>query len=334
VKETPVFLASLALAFLPLLGQGEMKEYFLHATFTGYDGRPLRSLRPEEIAVSLGTQELEITSVTGPEEPFDIALVLDVSPSTEANIDSIRRATSDFVSFFPPQNRFLVLTFDVEVYVDCDWTTDRKKIDEAIWEFGLHKPGGSTILYEAVTMAVQQKLAERKPRVAMVLFTDGVDTGSKAVKDRESIEFMKTAAVVPYVIQYFDLAHAWRLHFPAPERPDVTNLPPAGGGGPRGPIFVGRGERDMAEYRVERMRQNATTYLRGLADAGGGVLYSLAGLDELPKAYEKIAIELLDVHTIHFRAPGPPPEGRRRVAVTCTRPDVVVRVRPPGYVAR
>ncbi len=324
---------SVMIALQPLWGQPEMKDYFVHATFTGYDGRPIRDLRPEEIVVSLGTQELEITAVTGPEEPFDIALVLDVSPSTEGNIDSIRRATSDFVSWFPPQNRFLVLTFDVEVYVDCDWTTDRKKIDEAIWEFGLHKPGGSTILYEAVTMAVQQKLAERKPRVAMVLFTDGVDTGSKAVKDRESIEFMSTADVVPYVIQFFDLAHAWRVHFPAPERPDITNLPPPGGG-PRGPIFVGRGDRDIAEYQVERMRQKATTYLRGLADAGGGVLYSLAGLDELPKAYEKIAVELLDVYTLHFKAPGPPPAGRRRIAVTCTRPDVIVRVRPPGYVAR
>lgn len=119
---------------------------------------------------------------------------------------------------------------------------------------------------------------------------------------------------------------------PAPERPDVTNLPPPSGG-QAGPIFIGRGERETAQYMIDRMRQKAASYLGLLADAGGGAFHSLAGLDELPKVYEKIAVELLDVYTLQFRAPGPPPEGRRRVAVTCTRPDVLVKLRPPGYYA-
>lgn len=331
-KTLLVVLAAGLAAGTPAFGQAELRDYYLHATFTDFNGRALTDLRPEEIRITLGAQELPLTGVLGPEEPFDIGLVLDVSPSTEGNIDSIRRATSDFVSWFPLQNRFLVLTFDTEVYVDCDWTTDRRKVDEAIWEFGLHKPGGSTILYEAVTMAVRQKLRERRPRVAFVLFTDGVDTGSKAVKDHQSIDLLKTAGVVPFVIQHFDLAHAWRMHMPAPERPDVTNLPPPSGG-QAGPIFIGRGERETAQYMIDRMRQKAASYLGLLADAGGGAFHSLAGLDELPKVYEKIAVELLDVYTLQFRAPGPPPEGRRRVAVTCTRPDVLVKLRPPGYYA-
>lgn len=316
-----------------LLAQADWKEYTLHAIFIDGTGRAVTDLGADEIRISLGTQDLELTELIGPDKPFDIALLLDVSPSTEANVDSIRRATSDFVSWFPLQNSFLVLTFDQEVYVDCDWTTDRREIDEAIWEFGLHKPGGSTILYEAVQMAVRQKLRQRRPRVAFVLFTDGVDTGSKAVKDHESVDLLRTAGVLPYVIQHFDLAHAWRVHMPAPERPDVTNLP-APSGGPVGPIFVGRGEREAAQYQIERMRQRANTYLSQLAEAGGGILHSVAGLDELPKAYERIAADLLQVYTLKFRAPGPPPEGRRRVAVSTTRPDVLVRIRPPGYWAR
>jgi hypothetical protein len=226
----------------------------------------------------------------------------------------------------------LLLTFDSEIYLDCDWTTDRKKVQEAIWEYGLHKPGSSTILYETVVAAIDQKFLSRKPRTVMVLFSDGVDTGSESVTDEESIEFLGDSAVLTYSIQHFSLEHYWRTHFPGYEDPDITNIP-----GPRGtkmgPIMVGgRSDRDWAEYKINAIRDRATRYLGSLTRAGGGQHIQLAGVDELQRAYSRVFEDLAEIYTVSFIPPkGISQSQIRSVAVSTTRNGVYAKVLPKKH---
>ena len=213
MKKIPTYVVYIVLALVcgggltafglqeDLLGE----EAYTHVRFTDASGNPLNNLRPEEIGIQVNGQPAQVSRVYLPDEPFDIGLVMDVSPSKEAEVDPIRQATDWFVSLFPLQNRMLILTFDEDIYVDCDWTTDRKKVQEAIWEYGLHKPGDSTILHETVVAAADQKFVSRKPRTVMILFTDGVDTGSENVTDEESIQFLKDSNVLTYCIQHFSM---------------------------------------------------------------------------------------------------------------------------------
>lgn len=320
------------------LGQQEATEYpsadelYTHVRFTDSVGHPLTNIRPEEIDVLIDGTPVSELSVQLPDEPFDVGLVMDVSPSKEGEVDPIRQATDWFVSLFPLQNRILLLTFDSEIYVDCDWTTDRKKVQEAIWEFGLHKPGSSTILYETVVAAIDQKFLSRKPRTVMVLFSDGVDTGSKSVTDEESIEFLAKSAVLTYSIQHFSLEHYWRTHFPGYEDRDITNIP-GPSGTKMGPIMVGgRSERDWAEYKINAIRDRAVAYMGRLSRAGGGQHIQLAGVDELEKAYARIFDDLADVYTVSVSHPNRTPLSRlRSVTVTTTREGVVAQMLPKKH---
>jgi hypothetical protein len=205
-------------------------------------------------------------------------------------------------------------------------------VQEAIWEYGLHKPGDSTILYETVVAAADQKFMSRKPRTVMVLFTDGVDTGSKNVTDEESIEFLKDSNVLTYCIQHFSMDHYWRTNFPASEEPDLTRLP-APGGGKMGPIFVGgRGanDRDWAEYKIKRIHDRAVTYLGRVARAGGGEHIQLAAVGELEKAYGRIYEDLANVYTVCFGQPGGD-SPVRTFTVTTTREGAVPHLLPKKH---
>ncbi|UCF37069.1 MAG: hypothetical protein JSU96_20125 [Acidobacteriota bacterium] len=309
------------------------ERFYVNATFTTYDGRPLTNIRPEEVRITVDGEAVQVLKLIEPDEPFNIGLLMDVSPSKEGEVDGIRRATADFVSWFPLDNPIMILTFDSEIYVDCDWTTDRKKVDEAIWEYGLHKPGGSTILREAIVAAVEQKYDEKRPRTAMILFTDGVDTGSKAIDEDESVEFLRQAGVVPYVLQHFSIEHQMRVQNPSPENPDLSRMP-SPRGTKMGPIFVGgrSSERDWAEYKVNQIHETAVSYLGKVSRAGGGMHIQMASVGELGKAYERVAAELTDVYTIYYAPPSRSlPGALRQVRVSCSRDDVTVRARPESF---
>ncbi len=275
---------------------------------------------------------MKIKQILQPDEPFDIGLVMDVSPSTEKEVDQIRRATSDFISYFPLQDRLLLLTFDSEVYVDCDWTTDRKEMDEAIWEYGLHKGGSKTILREALVAAVEQKFMPRKPRTAMILFSDGVDTGTKDISKEDSVTYLQKSRVLTYCLQHFSMEYHWKVHHPAPEHPDIATMP-SPGGSKAGPIFIGgpgTTERDMAEYKINSIHGSAVAYLGNVSRAGGGRHIQLASINGLAKAYERVAADLLQVYTIIFESPLKPGTQLHSLSVRTTRDDVIAHFRPQG----
>jgi VWFA-related protein len=62
-----------------------------------------------------------------------------------------------------------------------------------------------TILYDAVFLAADEKLRKEVGRKAMVVITDGVDTGSKITRDK-SIEAALKADSIIYSIFYQDVA--------------------------------------------------------------------------------------------------------------------------------
>lgn len=307
-------------------------EAFVHVHFATYDGQRVTDLKPDEISVLVDARPVKIKQILQPDEPFDIGLLMDVSPSTEKEVDQIRRATSDFISYFPLQDRLLLLTFDSEVYVDCDWTTDRKKMDEAIWEFGLHKGGSKTILREALVAAAEQKFMPRKPRTAMILFSDGDDTGTKDISKEEAIAYLQKSRVLTYCLQHFSMEYHWKVHHPAPESPDIAKMP-SPGGTKAGPIFIGGAgttERDMAEYKVNSIHESAVSYLGNVSRAGGGRHIQLATIKDLAKAYERVAEDLLQVYTIIFESPLKPGTQLHSLSVRTTRDDVIAHYRPQG----
>ena len=314
---------------------GSSAEVVLHARFVSDEGIEVSDLRADEIKIYDAGSELEVLDLTGPGEPFHVGLLLDVSPSTEARIDEIRSSTQAFFYALREDEEGLIITFDTDVYLDCDWTTDRRKIDEAIFEFGLHKGGASSAIYDALTVAVEQKLAGLGNRRALVFLSDGVEVGSEDTSEKESLQVLRRHGFPVFVVQFDASEHYRRVYEgPLPENP--TMEPPRGStGSDMGGIFVGSGRPsrgDVADYKLKKTLARATGYLRLVAEAGRARYYMTTKSGDLTGIYNRISEELRHLYTLRVRSRDD--RSSRRLyplTVATTRPGVRGVLLTRGY---
>ncbi len=292
--------------------------------FSDAEGFPVTDLEPQEVRVWQGSRALEVRGVLGPSEPFDAGLVLDVSPSVEQYVDAIRQETSSFFRSLRNRDRGMILTFDSQIYVDCDWTTDRDEIDEAIFEFGLHKRGEQSVIFDALAVSLEQKFWKRGPRQILIFMSDGVEHGSEETKEQESLEVARRSGLVVYAIQYDPREHYLRLHRGAAHDP-TWEPPPGTTGGTVGGIFVGTGRPstgDLADYKVGRILERSTKYMREVAESGRGSYHLMRQSFDLQSIYRSILEDLSDLTTITIARPEPADGRFLEVRIESTRPGV------------
>jgi hypothetical protein len=119
--------------------------------------------------------------------------------------------------------------------------------------------------------------------------------------------------------------------FPSPDRPPPTTGP----NGPRDSTRPSsRGSRrrdDSVNLMLDQLYMKADSYLVQLANKSGGRLLRADTLGSLPDAFAKIAAELRTQYAIGYYPTNKTLDGQyRKIKVTTTRKNVVVRARP-GY---
>jgi len=318
----------------PLKAQEEEppKTVSIHVHFVTSQGNPVTTLKPEQIHVFDSGVEVPVVKVHEPGEVFDVGLLLDVSPSVHEMVDVIQDSTSRFFHTLREDAQGLLLTFDSELYLDCDWTTDRKALDEAIYEWGLHKPGNTTVIYDALVIALEKKYVERGPRQALILLSDGVEQGKHQVEKDESLEVAQQAGVLVFPLQYDSRAHYRKLYGSITDYDPRRDPRPAGSTGTDiGGIFVGSGssERDITEYKVQRTFEKASNYMRAVERSGRGPYRLLLKSSDFYKTYEEILGHLTNLYTITVVPRNK--KGFRSVAILTDRDDVTAIPLTKGY---
>lgn len=152
--------------------------------------------------------------------PLTLGLLVDVSSSQERLIDIERRAAQQFFSqVLRPKDEAFLISFGAEAELLQDSTNSVRLLEDGLRQLHLSVPVGGlhpgpvptvqnqagTILYDAVYLAANEKLKGEVGRKAMVIITDGVDTGSKVTRDK-AIEAAQKADAIIYSIFYQDLA--------------------------------------------------------------------------------------------------------------------------------
>jgi Ca-activated chloride channel family protein len=127
-----------------------------------------------------------------------VALMLDVSDSTQFKLEQIQKTAIAFVELLRPDDRITVIAFDKGVQVLADATADRNVLRQAIQRT---RAGGGTSLYHALDLTIG-KLNRLGGRKSIVLLTDGVDTSSKGVTFDTTIRAAEQSYVSIYPIQY------------------------------------------------------------------------------------------------------------------------------------
>jgi Ca-activated chloride channel family protein len=134
----------------------------------------------------------------GEEIPLTVALLIDTSRSVRAKLDYEKQTAAEFFKSVLRKDRdlALIIQFDDDVNLVQDFTQDLDRLVSALQSL---RPGNGTALYDAIYLAVNEKLKEETGRRVIVVITDGTDMSSK-VKEKEAIEAAQRGDVLIYGI--------------------------------------------------------------------------------------------------------------------------------------
>jgi Ca-activated chloride channel family protein len=256
--------------------------------------------------------EQQIAYFSTTEQPFNVILLLDVSPSTAFKIDEIHQAAIEFVNQLKPNDTVSVIAFDESVRVLTEQTNDRERIFRAIRRAHF---GSGTSIYEAVDYVIRKSLAKTQGRKAVVLFSDGVDTTSFRATYDKTVHEAEEADAAFYTIYYntYNDVAAQTGGYPGGGIGGVI----FGGGYPR----RGRGE-SREDYR------HGEQYLEDLATKTGGRKYDASTTKNLQTAFYSIAEELRRQYSIGYYPSNAGNAGdRKQIKVRVTRSNLIVRAR-------
>ena len=295
------------------------------------EGRFISDLRREQFTVFENGVEQKIGYFESTEKPFTVALLLDTSGSTFFHLWEIKEAAINFAKQLRPQDRVLVVTFDKLVMLLTEPTNDARVVTEVIERNAV--TGFSTRLYDAIDLVIKARLNKIDGRKAIVLFTDGVDTGSYQATYQSTLREVEELDALIYPIQYdtTDFVDAQTRtnttivtttirgkNFPPQSSSQVTyGTPKASGPGT-----------SSEDYKL------ADQYLHQLATKTGGRLYEANNHTQLNDAFSKIAEELRHQYSLGYYPQTSLQSGeRRQIKVRVDRPNVAVRARD-SYVKR
>src|SRR5689334_6946237 len=163
------------------------------------DGRYVPNLQKEEFRIWEDGVEQEVAFFQSVDKPFSVVLMLDTSPSTQFRLEDIQDAAISFVNQLRNDDRVMVVSFNDNIRILSEFTTDRGKLERAIAHA---RTGDGTRLYDAVDMVINQQLSRVQGRKAIVLFTDGVDTTSRRANFESNITDAQELDALIYTVQY------------------------------------------------------------------------------------------------------------------------------------
>src|SRR5215212_4266912 len=163
------------------------------------DGRYVPNLQKEDFRIWEDGVEQDVAFFASVDKPFSVCLMLDTSPSTQFRLEDIQDAAITFVNQLRPDDRVMVVSFNDDIKVLSEFTTDRSKLQRAIQRA---RTDDGTRLYDAVDMVMNQQLSRVQGRKAIVLFTDGVDTTSKRADYQSNMMDAQELDALIYPVQY------------------------------------------------------------------------------------------------------------------------------------
>ena len=271
-------------------------------------GRYIGNLRKEDFRLFENGVEQEVAYFAPVEQPFTVALLLDVSGSTQTRLQAIRAAANAFIQRLRPNDRLLMVSFDgkINVLTEAVTLTELRKK-----KLRLDAVNDGTLLYDTVSFVLKQRLAGISGRKAIVLFTDGVDGGSKKGSYKQTLRDAAESEVIIYTVQYNTL-------------PDL----PA-----RLSQIVNPKARAHTEARMLKEYAIGSTYLEALARKTGGRLQQAENLADVPQAFAAITDELGRQYSLGYYPKDQMQAGEKRdIKVKVRTSNLVVRARQ-SYVA-
>jgi|HubBroStandDraft_1064217.scaffolds.fasta_scaffold07409_4 Ca-activated chloride channel family protein len=302
----------------------------------GADGVAVRGLQIADFRVFDDGVQQPLTYFDASTESASVAIVIDASPSVLRESDEMRNAARALVDALSPSDRTAIVDFSAHTYLQLpfsgDWGLIRRAVARVDARSLLEDTGGSNI-YQAVFLTARELFAGRTGRKAIVLLTDGQDSGLGLTLDpktagpragwpADQLTFDDvTRALAAADIEVFAVS--------TESRPKIMT-----------PAWVQlHASQTLLRYSAEGLGIPAyTLYLAELARRSGGQLYFLREAETLADTFRQIALKIRAEYTLGFapanNANAPPHPGWHQLRVeVIDHGDPTVVNRSSYYVA-
>ncbi len=295
--------------------RAEVEAVLVNVLVTNRNGRPITGLKRENFRIFEDKVEQQIGTFFPVDAPFSVVLLIDTSYSTYGKLGPIQDSAIEFVEQIHPQDEVMVISFDDEVYLDVDFTSNK---DAAARAIKMTRTGQSTKLFDAVFLGMDQ-VRPRTYRKVMVVFSDGIDTTSSDSSRGETIQVAKEAETTIYSIQFDTRNQMMRPQqgpIATPGTVPGRNPNPLGIPSPL-PGPVPTGGRGPSRSQIEAEYGRGRSYLKQLASATGGDLYQASqDLLNLSSIFAQIAEEMRSLYSISYVSSNSKQNGKfRKIAV-------------------
>lgn len=153
------------------------------------DGSAVPGLRRSDFQIFDNGVAQTIAYFDASTQPASVALVIDASPSVLPDSDEMKQASGALIDSLAPLDQAAVVDFSAHTYLVAPFSDVREVVRRAVERIDIRAlfgdTGGSNI-YEAVYLTAQRLFAGRTGRKAIVLLTDGQDSGLGLTLDPSS----------------------------------------------------------------------------------------------------------------------------------------------------
>lgn len=145
-------------------------------TVTDQKGRHVSGLKKENFSIVQDGEKQRIDFFLNDEAPMNVAILIDTSGSTKPVLDKIQNAAREFIKVFRPGDKGVIASFDYKTSLLSEFTSDKKKLSEAIDRVAIAGQSGSD-MNDAVFKIIENYFAPIKGRKAIIVLTDGIVSG-------------------------------------------------------------------------------------------------------------------------------------------------------------
>jgi VWFA-related protein len=249
--------------------------------------------------------------------PVDVVLMVDASSSVATNLDDFRRAAEGFAGRLAADDRISLIKFDDRVELLQDWTKSRFQLKRALNRI---EGGMFTRFNDALYLTSHEQFsADNKSRRALIVLSDGIDSGRGTTTIQAALEALIQAQVTVYVVSNTEISRANK-------RAELDQL-------------LNGGNVQFNQLRIDDLREGLRVLDRSeqnlaqLAQATGGRLYKPQTFDALESTYAEVADELRHQYALYFTPLNKARDGSfRRVRVETANPAYKPHTRV-GYFA-
>jgi VWFA-related protein len=260
-------------------------EVLLPVTVRDAEGRLVSTLKREDFRVWEDGREQPLSDLALRQVPVDVALMVDASSSVAANLDDFRRAVEEFAVRLAPDDRVSLIKFDDRVELLLDWTASRMQLRRALRRV---TPGMFTRFNDALYLAAREQFRAGAKRHAVVVLTDGIDSGRGHATLDTSLRALLEAQATLYVISNTEIERARKQ----------AELDTLLGASPSALKFNQLRIGDLRESL--RVLDISERNLAELTNATGGRLYKPLSFDSLDSVYAEVADELRHQYALYY----------------------------------